>query len=224
MSNEEIWASSLSEELDFWARWFDTKGLDWPEDYLQRLNPDALLPDYLVSLLTPGNTVVRILDVGSGPISKLGSKVPGRQIQLAAVDPLAKEYNEFLDARGITPRVRTRRGEGEQLLSIFAPNSFDIVHAQNSVDHSRDPLRVVQQMLAVVKPGGHVRLEHATNEGERQSYQGLHQWNLDGRDGHFFIWNREKSIDVTESLREIASTTCCADEACCSVTVRKPWN
>jgi hypothetical protein len=105
-------------------------------------------------------------------------------------------------------------------LAIFERDSFDIVHAQNSLDHSHNPFQAIQQMLAVVKPSGYVRLEHAANEGQRQNYQGLHQWNLDVRNGQLIVWNLKTAINISEELRDVV-TSCWADEMCCSATLRK---
>ena len=37
----------------------------------------------------------RVLDVGAGPLSSLGTHVPGRDVEIIAVDPLADIYDEL---------------------------------------------------------------------------------------------------------------------------------
>lgn len=78
-------------------------------------------------------------------------------------------------------------GEAERLADAFGENSFDLVYARNCLDHGYDPMLAIQQMLKVVRVGGVVLFEHGVNEGERQGYQGLHQWNFCVSDDRFVI-------------------------------------
>ena len=77
----------------------------------------------------------------------------------------------------------------------------------NALDHSYDPLRGIQQMLEVVKPGHHVLLLHRVNEAENQNYKAFHQWNLCAEEGRFIIWNRQTRLCVNEALGETAEVT-----------------
>jgi hypothetical protein len=81
----DIWSKGIEYELTFWRKWFRTKGDRWPEDYQRRLLPQPLMP-HLVALLPPRETL-HCLDVGSGPISKVGSFIPGRDGTITACDP-----------------------------------------------------------------------------------------------------------------------------------------
>jgi SAM-dependent methyltransferase len=63
----------------------------------------------------------------------------------------------------VVPPVRTRRCDSERLLDMFEPDSFDVAYASNTLDHSYDPLRAIRQMIAVVRPGGIVLLQHFPN-------------------------------------------------------------
>ena len=45
----------------------------------------------------------------------------------------------------------------------------------------------MREMLGVTRPGGIVRIVTHENEGERQGYEGLHQWNICSDR----IWNSE---------------------------------
>jgi hypothetical protein len=62
-------------------------------------------------------------------------------------------------------------------------------------------------MLAVVKPGRFVMLEHAVNEGETMAYDGLHQWNLCIRDKRFVIWRPDRTVDVNDMFKDVADVT-----------------
>ena len=81
-----------------------------------------------------------------------------------------------------------------------APNSFDVAYALNTLDHSYEPIRAIQQMVAVVRPGGIVLLQHQPNEAEHASYTGLHQWNFDCADGDCLVWRPGKKRRLREEL------------------------
>jgi len=202
------WEYAKAFEVAWWRGWITSRGLDWPEDYKPRLDPEQPLQDYVIRCLSapPGSTV-SILDVGAGPMTKLGKSWEGRTVQITAIDPLADEYTRLLAEADITPPVPTQPGEVERLTERFATNRFDLVHMQNALDHSHDPMLGIQQMLEVVKPGCYVLLFHAVNEGHHANYTGFHHWNLCADNGHFVIWNRYTRISVNEALGDLAKVT-----------------
>jgi SAM-dependent methyltransferase len=203
-----LWEASKGEEVSFWQEWIATKGLGWPDDYKRRLDPEQPLQDDIIRHLSarPGSTV-SILDVGAGPMTKLGKRWEGRTVQITAVDPLADDYEHFLAEAGITPLVPTQPGEAEQLADHFPINHFDLVYVQNALDHSRDPLLGIRQMLEVVKPGCFVCLYHNRNAGLEGNYEGLHQWNFRADNGHFVIRDRRTHVSVNEALGDLAEIT-----------------
>ena len=94
---------ALRREVKFWRRWLATGGLEWPEEYIYRFDPNANVRDPVLCRLLavlPGRTV-DILDVGAGPTSMVGHRFPGKRIALTAVDPLAGEYDDLLREGGI---------------------------------------------------------------------------------------------------------------------------
>ena len=59
-------------------------------------------------------------------------------------------------------------------------------------------------MLTVCRPSGHVAFISVENEGERQGYEGLHQWNFSVEDGaQLRLWNRERNLMLREHLRDV---------------------
>lgn len=169
------WNERKKDELSFWEWWLVHKGDSglMAADYTQRLDPSSPLQD-VVSLRLTGPT--HILDVGAGPLTWLG-KQTAFPVTITAVDPLADEYNVMLRNAGINPLVKTQPVAGEQLAFNFAHNHFDVVFARNALDHSVFPAYIVDQMLAVCKPGGWVGLEHHFAEGTRRG-TGLHTWDI----------------------------------------------
>jgi SAM-dependent methyltransferase len=208
-----IWSSGLSKESEFWKQWLKLKsetyiGQDF-DDYEWRINPNSDLsgqPHIIrrLELFAPAGTKVSILDVGTGPLTCIGKKWEGREVQITAVDILADRYNKLLSQAGIIPLVLTQYAEAEKLLQTFSPNQFDLVYCQNALDHVYDPMGAINQMLGVVKPDHAVVLLHRLNEGENAKYYGLHQWNLCREENEFIIWNRDAHISVNKALTDIA--------------------
>ncbi len=197
----ERWSVGLDEETEFWFRWLRDQGGPWPEDYKLRTNPDAQLQSHIARFLDPaGSDPLRILDVGSGPLTVLGKRWGDRRLEITAVDPLADRYAELFERVDLEPLVRTVSGEGEHVAELFPPDSFDLVYAQNCIDHGYDPLRSIEQMLTLVRPGRFLMLEHALDEGEFMQYAGPHQWNFREEGGRFIIWRPGLRVDVNEKL------------------------
>ena len=197
------WKQGRENEVAFWVDYLRTKGSEWPDDFVSRLDPELPLQDHLKARLThvEEGGEVSILDCGAGPFTVVGKRWEGREVKITAVDALADEYDDALRKDGITPPVRTMRAEVERLDELFEPNSFDLVYMRNALDHSYDPIRGLHQMVRVAKVGSVVLLEHYLDEAESARYDGLHQWNLRmEQDGSFVVWNRRGRFVVTELL------------------------
>ena len=89
----------------------------------------------------------KVLEVGSGAhglIFGFGNKTR------VGVDPLAAEYKR------IFPKwqsgAATAAAIGEEL--PFADGSFDIVLSDNVIDHAEQPLKIIDEIVRVMKPGG----------------------------------------------------------------------
>jgi SAM-dependent methyltransferase len=182
------WRWRLPTEVGHWDIWLRTRGMADPGDFARRIAPDQPLQEHLKQLLPQSNgRPYRILDIGAGPLTTVGKVCDGSKIDLLAIDPLASVYDMLLEKNGITPPVRTKYGEAEQVADMYADGSFDLVHAANSLDHAHDPVAAIKAAARVVRPGGHVFLEHILNEGDREGYGGLHQWNFGVDDDSFTI-------------------------------------
>jgi SAM-dependent methyltransferase len=178
----------LRMEVAFWRRWLATEGLNWPEDYAMRFDPDAPVQEHLARVIDrlPGS-VVQILDVGAGPVTVLGKTHPTKQLSITATDVLAREYNGLLADFDVKPLVRTQFAESEMLRHRLGDRQFDIVHAQNTLDHSANPFAALEEMLGLTKPEGFVVLLHEENEGKNELYHALHKWDFACEGGRFLI-------------------------------------
>lgn len=196
-----IWLDNIGDEIDYWARYIGTDGAEYPDDFQFRLRNDTLISsrdDHLANMISRViSQEISILDVGSGPLTNLGKQVLGKSITITACDPLADIYNRLIERRGLTAPVKTTFADAENLSHFFLPQSFDVVHCANALDHSYDPLSAIIEMLKVVKPGGFIKLGHFENEAVSENYHGLHQWNFTERSGDFVIWNREQDVSLT---------------------------
>ena len=215
----------LREEVGFWRQWFATKGLEWPDDYTMRFDPEMPMQDHVGTYLDrlPGEAA-EILDVGAGPLTKLGKVHPGKRLSITAIDVLARDYDKVIGDFAVTPLVRTGFGEAESLREQFGEDRFDIVHAQNSLDHTAEPLVGLREMLAVTKPGGFVVLYHAENEGKNESYHQLHKWDFTCEGGHFIIGGPGPDgprRDITQLLAADGEVECAFHEGNVHVGIRK---
>ena len=130
---------------------------------------------------------ISILDVGSGPIPFLGRKST-KNIKLTAVDYLAENYYKLYEKYNIYPPTIPIALDASELSLHSENNLFDIVYARNSIDHTFDPIKCIQEMVKVSNK--YIILEHKLNEGIVENYQGLHQWNFFIKDSKFYISNK----------------------------------
>jgi SAM-dependent methyltransferase len=201
---------ALQDEVEFWKEVFETGGGGFPQDFRERFNPDRPIQEHVSTYIDRIHTdPVHILDVGSGPLTKLGKKHHSKQLIITATDVLANEYDQLMKGLGIEPLVRTIHADAETLSEQFGRNSYDIVHGQNSVDHTSDPIRAIDQMLAVCKPFGFVVLFHHEDEGRKVGYRTLHQWDFTCVGGCFVIRDRHgRETNMTERLAAQAEVEC----------------
>jgi SAM-dependent methyltransferase len=199
------WSSLQLIEINFWDELLRSD----EAQRAARMNPARPLQPYLMKLIDrPPRSRVEILDVGAGPMTFVGHKWPDCEIHITAIDPNAPEYDRLLAKYQIEPPCRTKFGYMEDLSSVVPMSFFDLVHARNCVDHSKDPLRAIQEMVRAAKPGCCVFLNHYISEGRRNEYAGPHQWNLFPRDGRFYIDRPGiRPIDVGEELKGAAEVS-----------------
>ena len=212
----ERWMGLLRER-NYWRKmtasgWVFSAKADFSKDLVDRLNRSKpfIFEREMLAHSHSHQTLFRALDVGAGPISAAGWRLsnPRHAFELQATDPLAREYNVILDEyRGMHPLpggqlglaapVRALTVEGERLTEVFARDSFDLVMSRNAIDHARDPLLALSEMLAVVKPGRPVMLQVYENEARMQGASGLHRWN--------FVWESPEQPPGGPSHRLILS-------------------
>jgi hypothetical protein len=189
------WERALQDELGFW-RWSLEQG-----HFTDRLDPHRPLQPELAGLLEQGvrgSCEALVVDVGSGPLTTVGCTW-ARPLRVMAIDPLADHYNALMDRLGVVPPVRPVMGAAENLLSVISAESADLLVMNNALDHSFQPLQCVMNLVAAAKPGCFVYLNHFANEAERESYRGLHQWNIFRRGNDTIV----SSVTEEHSLAQV---------------------
>jgi ubiquinone/menaquinone biosynthesis C-methylase UbiE len=199
MSQPNLWTSNLGAEIDFWRRWFVEP--KHAEGRRARIAGTKVFAQFYVDLIgAPPGTLMRVLDVGSGPISTLGCNAKNNPVVLVCTDALADHYNALLDEFGYLELPRIVRVKGEELLDQFGLAAFEVVHCANALDHFEDPALSFENMYRVCRPGGAVVVISVENEGERERYQGLHQWNLNANDEGLFLSTRVGSTNLLDRV------------------------
>lgn len=172
------------------------------------MEPDRPLSDFHRQFIDPLDVAdVRILEVGSGPITMLGIRHPSKRLDIVATDVLAEAYSRMLEKKGLVPPIPTIWADAERLSEKFHRNSFDYVVANNCIDHCENPSLAITEMLAVVKPGCSISLRHRQDEGRKQGYLGLHKWNfgLEGDDP--VIFNKRESVNIRTLVGGLGEVT-----------------
>jgi SAM-dependent methyltransferase len=206
MSAADAWQTAIDGEVRFWREYLATKGARYPGSYETRLDPDLPLQPEIAALLdAPEGSTLRLLDVGAGPLTFLGRKDPRYTLELSAVDALGDRYGELLEEAGVVPPVRTRTCESEKLTTVLPRDAFDLVAARNTLDHSYDPMRAIEEMVACAKPGAPLLLVHHRNTAEDERYHGMHQWNFEADGDRLTVWRPGERIDVGEALAGAAA-------------------
>ena len=170
------WQHSSRHEIRFYRQrvqqWLE--GKKYAQIYL---DPNSVLQEYLAKLLPSSGSTASILDVGSGPLTTVNKTWPGVELSITAVDALADKYNQTMRKAGMAPLVQAQQGFGEDLCEMFEPDMFDITHSVNAIDHTFDPVKVIENMIALTRPGGYVVIQVNENEAD-YSRGGLHNWNF----------------------------------------------
>ena len=227
MNAENEWRSNLDEEVRFWRSLFDRScpNQDFVGRFHERVACDRPFPAYLAALVSQASgDVVRVLDVGAGPMTQIGTLHKTKRIEVTAIDPLAEEYARLFEEFNIVPRIRTRPGSAERLTDLFSEDSFDLVYCRNALDHSHDALLGIRQMIEVCKPDSYCWLNHAANEGRNQGYRGLHQWDFrpeGSSDLAIYGKIQDRTVFLAEELGDSATVHAERGQKWCTARIRK---
>jgi SAM-dependent methyltransferase len=109
---------------------------------------------YAMPVLVPG---ARVLDVGCGPgtiTADIAERVaPGEVVAVDLAEGVLAEAAEHARARG-ADNVRFEQHDVYRL--PYDSGAFDVVHAHQTLQHLRDPVRALREMRRVCRAGGAV--------------------------------------------------------------------
>lgn len=220
---DSIWKQSIIEtalketprfedEIKFWWRELTLVG-EHSGDILDRLItecqhkvfPASLLP-YLEESWERRKQKPRVLDVGSGPLSMLGWGVKNDIIELIAVDPLAEVYLDFLKELSYQIDYPLVKAYGEELETVFADDSFDLIWIRNALDHCENPSEVMRQSTNILCSGGYLFLSGFVREASFEGGQGLHKYDFYIDDDLKVVYERwtptqsKEKVSLTDTL------------------------
>lgn len=131
---------------------------------------------YVLPYLTAG---LQVLDVGSGPGTitvDLAQRVfPGAVHGIDVEAAMAGRARSYAQSANVE-NVEFSTGSG---YDIDAPDeSYDLVHAHQVLQHVAEPVRVMREMMRVVKPGGVIAVRDAIYSGATwfPDSDGLDSW------------------------------------------------
>ena len=143
----------VNEEILFWEETLVKR----PPEVSDPKYKEEAFPEYLRTLASEwrsdGNKPLRLLEIGSGPVSLLAFGMEQGLFEVTAIDPLASVYDEILSKYGISYAIKPQTGYAERLVKSFGQDSFDIVYSSNSLDNTISPKSSLRQMVQVVNPG-----------------------------------------------------------------------
>jgi SAM-dependent methyltransferase len=208
-----LWEDRITDEVAFWRAWLADDKYAEQRDTRRRSQTSSFPAGFAQSLGAAPGALLRVLDVGSGPIPALPRNAPKNPVELVSTDPLAGSYGALLDEYGFDDVVRPMSVKGEELSSVFPEGSFHFVHIANALDHCEDPARTLAEMYRVCSVGGLICILSKENEGEAQRYNGLHQWNLEADDQSLWLWTPSFRQDLLEGLGSYEYAWCYVDLA-----------
>lgn len=149
-------------------------------EYFNRPLP---LSDHFIPLIGDKREV-RIVDIGSGPYPITGQHLVGVRIEIHYCDN--HDPTDFWTMVEQTPMFPIEYQDMEKL--TYPDNSFDIVNCVNALDHTRDALSALKEMLRVVKPGGWIYIDCALDQHTSQRKR--HYW--DAKEDGTFVNETDK--------------------------------
>jgi len=164
------------------------------KDLIDNFNKSVPLIDDLLPYIGDKEQI-KIADIGSGPVSSIGSTLPGVKIKVYPSDIQDwtrwwKDRREWRKDPDLTPFTPVEYQDMEKL--TYPDEFFDIVWCHNAVDHTRNAKEAVKEMIRVCKMGGWVCIICSPNQLDT-GY--LHFWNAK-QNGTFT--NNKETFDLKE--------------------------
>jgi SAM-dependent methyltransferase len=159
--------------------------------------PGYALPSILSLYRQRGETPLSALDIGCGPMSRLGWGAVHGLLSVTGLDPLLEMYliiscrHGHQDLPHALPKHSISLRAESVDLDRYA-GAFDLIYTNNALDHTQDPAEVMRRMGRLIRPDGLFIAQVATDEGTRQKWDQLHQFNMRMEGPHFIAEPRSR--------------------------------
>ncbi len=137
---------------------------------------------------------LNVFEIGSGPNSNLSYWVDKGLLRVQAIDPLADVYKSIMQKLNYNYPIAPIKLKGEETLKFFKKNTFHLVFAQNSLDHTEDPIKCFKNAYKLLKKGGLLFICSNVREGSRKSWIGMHKFDLYIEDNALFLANQQGQV------------------------------
>ena len=126
---------------------------------------------------------LKVMDIGCGIISMLRWGAVQGDISITGVDPILDMYALSLARHGFDAMEKIRcdrevNGFAEELDKALADDDYDVIYTRNALDHTQQPLKVLENIGLKLAPGGVAAIHVATKEGTRQQWDQLHKTDI----------------------------------------------
>ena len=159
----------LGTEMAFWDIELNKRR---PEGWKQEFFAEDILP-VINMLKNVFNEKIKIVELGSGPVSRLSKLHNEDDFILIGIDPLADKYKKYLGSQEFIIQ-----GYGEKIDEILDENSFHLAYASNVLDHSKDPVKCFDNLIRLLVSNGIIVVQGNVKEGSRTGWSGLHKHDL----------------------------------------------
>lgn len=152
------------------------------KDNIAKYNKRRPFAEHLLQYVE-GIKEIHVLDIGSGPYSVIGNEIKGADFTMFLADN--QDFSNFWRKYKAYPAFKVEYQDMERLQ--YRDNFFDLVHCANALDHTRDALSAVKEMIRVCKPGGWVYIDCHLDQLDTGH---KHKWNV--KNNGLLTNNKEK--------------------------------
>ena len=150
---------------------------------------------------------IRILEVGSGPITRIGYKSNRGAIDFQCIDIAADNYRKALDkepSESVTMEeyMAPIQGDVYHIDNLFPGVRFDMVVAMNLLDELDNPIMALAQMKKCCASGGSIIIYNIADRGQEQSGMQNIQWKFKEIDGSIMMLRGEELISLNSQFPE----------------------
>jgi SAM-dependent methyltransferase len=149
---------------------------------IEQFNRVLPLNDYFLPLIGDRKEV-SILDVGSGPYPITGQTLEGVKVNLRHCDN--RGFDNFWANNETVPLFKIEVLDMENL--DIEDNSYDIVHCVNALDHTRDALKAVKELIRVSREWVYIdcSLNQHSVRGKKHYWDAKEDGTFINETGHF---------------------------------------